>query len=1087
MLPPRCMTLRLALPFTLLGLILPAGLGAQTLGPLTPLGGPNGAVQRAPVVAYGPCANGQSCYVVVWEEDRGGASAYDLYIARIAADGTRLDANAIVLSTAPGDQLQAAIALSPTPSSFALSWIDPTGLNDLHVRGFNAVTGALSGSTQLTSDNRIETRPALACTAQRCLVVYQQRSGARVQLMARRLATDGITPDGAEIDLVTDTSALSEGPARVVAAGAEWVLAWPDDRNAASTGADVFARRVAELGAIGPEAGTALVTAPFRQDSVSLSRIGGGTDVYLAWDDQRTGTSTPSNINVYARRFTSQLVPVGIERLISGAPNNQIDPVVSTGPAGGIAVWQDRRSGSVGFTYGTRVDINGSARDGSGLPIISFPTNVIEATAAMGPAGDSIVLAVRSQPAPATIYYRIFRDQTPTGAMIVNAAGSNLDVLADGVEVADVIFDPAPGAYAAGFRLASGVLYTVSLSSPNVVLSPADADPIRPGHQVPVFEGVLGLSMSSLEPSVVTVDVVSVEGNSSGQAIVTFANAPPVASNLAVSPSNPSSADDLVLSYDYVDVNGHPEGATQITWTRNSASVPGVQDQTVVSAQETSRGQIWQPSVRPFDGLTFGSVVFGPQVVIGNSPPLALEPRIDPSTMVRANTTLTARYIYQDPDRDAESGTRLRWLESGTEVLDLADALTVPGARVTKGQAWTLEVTPSDGFSPGLPALSAPVTIENSRPVAHAGARGHVFERRPHQLDGSLSSDADPDDQLSYTWTQISGPTATLSDTSSVSPTFEAPSVDGTTVLQFSLVVSDGTEDSVPSMVAVEIEFLPDADADGLDDEEEPLYGTDPSRADTDRDGLRDGEEVRNGIDPLDADTDDDGVRDGAEPMPLADTDGDQRINALDPDSDGDGILDGTEAGVFEPVEGTDVAAGNFVPDADPSTTTDPLLADTDDDGLDDGVEDANRNGRIDLGESDPNDPFSTEGCSPDRSCPGAQLCIDDACRMPRPDAGSTCSSLAARSLECCQGGCQTGTPVAPVCQNPGQSESCPAGATQCRAGSCSMEPEVPTDPEGCGCESAPLGQAPPLGTAWLLAVMLGLFRASRRRRPDRS
>lgn len=62
-------------------------------------------------------------------------------------------------------------------------------------------------------------------------------------------------------------------------------------------------------------------------------------------------------------------------------------------------------------------------------------------------------------------------------------------------------------------------------------------------------------------------------------------------------------------------------------------------------------------------------------------------------------------------------------------------------------------------------------------------------------------------------------------------------------------------------------------------------------------------------------------------------------------DTDGDGIPDGIEVGV---------------PwlDADPTTTTDPLHADTDRGGLSDGAEDADQNGRVDPGESDPNDPL---------------------------------------------------------------------------------------------------------------------------------
>ena len=73
------------------------------------------------------------------------------------------------------------------------------------------------------------------------------------------------------------------------------------------------------------------------------------------------------------------------------------------------------------------------------------------------------------------------------------------------------------------------------------------------------------------------------------------------------------------------------------------------------------------------------------------------------------------------------------------------------------------------------------------------------------------------------------------------------------------------------------------------------------------------------------------------------------------PDTDGDGIQDGTELGYtsadIEP--GTDTAF--FLPDLGPSTQTDPLNPDTDRDGLKDGHEDANHNGRVDLGETDPN------------------------------------------------------------------------------------------------------------------------------------
>jgi MYXO-CTERM domain-containing protein len=151
-----------------------------------------------------------------------------------------------------------------------------------------------------------------------------------------------------------------------------------------------------------------------------------------------------------------------------------------------------------------------------------------------------------------------------------------------------------------------------------------------------------------------------------------------------------------------------------------------------------------------------------------------------------------------------------------------------------------------------------------------------------------------------------------------------------------------------------------DADRDGAVDagECDPLDDTDDDDCavvDTDGDGLTDDEEAAAGTDPTDADTDDDGLLDGDEPDWDADTDGDGLINALDPDSDDDGLLDGTELGVTEPDDDTDMDV--FVPDEDPSTTTDPTDPDTDGGGVADGDEDTDLDGAIDDGETDPLDP----------------------------------------------------------------------------------------------------------------------------------
>lgn len=147
------------------------------------------------------------------------------------------------------------------------------------------------------------------------------------------------------------------------------------------------------------------------------------------------------------------------------------------------------------------------------------------------------------------------------------------------------------------------------------------------------------------------------------------------------------------------------------------------------------------------------------------------------------------------------------------------------------------------------------------------------------------------------------------------------------------------------------LDGIEDANRDGARGfgESDPLDPIDDlsGEPDSDGDGLPDLMERRLGTDPLNADSDNDGLPDGAEPNFNVDHDLDGLINALDPDSDDDGLPDGLEAGVSLGV----------MPDLDPSTTTSPLLNDTDRGGVADGAEDLNQNGRVDPGETDPNDP----------------------------------------------------------------------------------------------------------------------------------
>ncbi len=231
-----------------------------------------------------------------------------------------------------------------------------------------------------------------------------------------------------------------------------------------------------------------------------------------------------------------------------------------------------------------------------------------------------------------------------------------------------------------------------------------------------------------------------------------------------------------------------------------------------------------------------------------------------------------------------------------------------------------------------------------------------------------------------------------------------------------------------------------DTDGDGLVDGVEINIGTNPNNPDTDADGLNDGDEVNtHNTNPLVGDTDGDGLNDGDEVNvhgsdPLnTDTDGDnlgdfEEVNGLfndvfiqlvfpptdpnNPDTDGDGLSDGVETLIWNlphelffngfiavPPCTPPNALGLGIPSLlDPTNAdsdfdgvsdgvenangdgcvspgeTDPTNADGDGDGLLDGVEDANANGVVDAGETDPQNP-DTDG---DFLCDGGGTFVCD-------------------------------------------------------------------------------------------------------------
>ncbi len=145
--------------------------------------------------------------------------------------------------------------------------------------------------------------------------------------------------------------------------------------------------------------------------------------------------------------------------------------------------------------------------------------------------------------------------------------------------------------------------------------------------------------------------------------------------------------------------------------------------------------------------------------------------------------------------------TSFQWTQTLGEQVQLDDVTAAQPTFTPSAEGWyKFELVVADGQYTSGPDTVL-VVVGNERPVANAGSDQLWEAPGGVMLDGSASSDADPPDELTYTWTQLEGPTVELIEGSSSMPYFlsEEPGV-----FVFQLVVNDGFVDSEPDVVKVE-------------------------------------------------------------------------------------------------------------------------------------------------------------------------------------------------------------------------------------------------------------------------------------------
>lgn len=262
-----------------------------------------------------------------------------------------------------------------------------------------------------------------------------------------------------------------------------------------------------------------------------------------------------------------------------------------------------------------------------------------------------------------------------------------------------------------------------------------------------------------------------------------FQNTAPEAPLIQISPETPSTIDTVTAQAVANDADGDTL-EYEYAWSLQSDPQNIISTTNVLSADETAKGQDWQVTATPFDGIDQGPASTL-SFTIKNAPPVIDEVLITPDTLVYNDSTLSCSATATDPDQVEDlSYIRLEWFENGISLGQEAELALNPSSISPNDtvicQATAVDV---DGESS---TSQASVSIENREFIVNSSALFPVSPRVDDVLEVVIDA-TDPDLQslnISYNWLLNS---SSVASTETLSGVF----VHGDTV-ELQITIDDG-------------------------------------------------------------------------------------------------------------------------------------------------------------------------------------------------------------------------------------------------------------------------------------------------------
>ena len=340
------------------------------------VGDPAGLIltTTANVNEYISVASVNGSFLVVWNDTRNSATTGDdIFGSRITAAGVVLDTNGFSIIAASGDQRMPRVAANG--NDYYVAWWDRRAdTGDIYGTKVSA-GGTVSnpGGTPICTATGGQYESVVAANGANFMVAWNdgRNDPGFGDIYAARVDSSGtvLDPDGFLV------AAALHGQFKPVIAplGADYLIAWEDQRNSTTNAEDIYAARVTASGTVLDPGGFAVVNPP-AMDQFAPAVASVGNQCWIVWADTRN-QALPSSTDIYGARDDANGLVDTTSVPVCTALKAQGSVGLASSGSGLFLVWVDNRNAGYVFNsiFGARMNAAGVLDEPNGFPVSLSP------------------------------------------------------------------------------------------------------------------------------------------------------------------------------------------------------------------------------------------------------------------------------------------------------------------------------------------------------------------------------------------------------------------------------------------------------------------------------------------------------------------------------------------------------------------------------------------------------------------------------------------------------------------------------------------------------------------------------------------